>query len=260
MEFFSAPGAQTSFNDTFRLVGDTSVTPEVVYTQPVQLTSDARVINGASIGDIAAADAILRTRDSIDAAKADWVNSPKGVTDTLVIPEGDMPNGGGDDYTTGVFGEFAVLDTDGAPGEIITFGLRSDDGSQLRIFGQDFTAVSDFADAGDAALVDVDGDMALTAEYPTGDTNAFGLITLAEGTYAFEALQYEGGGGSYLDVYAVAGDFLGTGFPKVQPLTTGILDPIVIPEVTGLELVPEPSSLALAFLGLLGLMGLRRRR
>jgi hypothetical protein len=227
----------------------------------VQLTSDARVINGASIGDISAADAIARTRDSVNAALANWANSPTGVASTLVIPEGNMPNGGGDDYTTGIFGEFAVLDTDGQPGEVITFALRSDDGSQLRIIGQDFTGVADFSGDGDAALVDVNGDMALTAEYPTGDTNAFGLITLNEGVYAFEALHYEGGGGSQLEIYATAGDWLASGFPRgMMPLTTDALSTIVIPAVQGLELVPEPSSLVLAGLGMLSLMGLVRRR
>ncbi len=259
VEFFAAPGAQTSFNsDLFRLVGDTTLIPERVYRQVAQLTSDARVINGASIGDISAPDAIARTRDSVNAALADWANAAKGVADTLVIPEGDMPNGGGDNYTTGIFGEFAVLDTDGQPGEVMTFALRTDDGSQLRIIGQDFTAVS--SASGQGTLVDVNGDMALTAEFPTGDANTFGLITLNEGVYAFEALHYEGGGGSQVEIYAVAGDWL-AGFPRgLMPLTTDTLSPVIIPGSQGLELVPEPSSLVLAGLGMLSLIGLIRRR
>src|SRR5215218_4041951 len=46
---------------------------------------------------------------------------------------------------------------------------------------------------GTATLVDVNGDLSLTADYLTGNTNAFGLITLTEGTYQFESYMFEEG-------------------------------------------------------------------
>ena len=97
----------------------------------------------------------------------------------------------------------------------------------------------------------------LTADYFTGNTNAFGRITLTEGAYDFESLMFEGGGGADQEVWWAVGDKTGTGFDSsFVPLSTSI----GTEANEGWVLVPEPSTYALASIGALGLIGLIRRR
>ena len=118
-----------------------------------------------------------------------------------------MPNGGGDDYTTGVFGHFLVDDGDDVPGETIelTFTIRSDDGSALHIFGDSFTEKGGNASG---TLVDIDGDVMLVGDFFTGNTDVLGLIELTEGVHSFEGYHFEGGGGDYFDIWFAAGNQL----------------------------------------------------
>jgi len=99
----------------------------------------------------------------------------------------------------GVLGSLCIDNGNGIPGESIelTFRSNSDDGSQFRIVGQDFTGI-----AGDARtfLEDVGGDQAITGDFFTGNSNTIGHITLVEGDYDFEAFMFEGGGGDKLEV------------------------------------------------------------
>jgi hypothetical protein len=154
-----------------------------------------------------------------------------------------------------VSGSFTVLNTDGLPGETLTFTLQSDDGSALRIIGQDFTGVSDFSGDGDAVLIDGAslGDTAGAGDTylmfdngaaGTGNANTFGKITLAEGTYSFEAWQRQGGGDSGLEVWAAAGDFLATGFNPAAffPLSSETLAGNIQVANTGLGLVAGPGT------------------
>ncbi len=162
-----------------------------------------------------------------------------------------------DEFGMKVSGSFTLDNGNGTPGESIqlTFGMFSDDGSQLRIMGQDYDLATDFTGDGTAGLVDVGGDMSLTADYFTGNTNAFGRITLTEGSYNFESFMYEGGGGANLSILWALGDKTGVGNDgSFQPLaTTGL------PTNNGWALVPEPGSALLALLGVT-VVGLRRRR
>jgi hypothetical protein len=159
------------------------------------------------------------------------------------------------DFSTMVSGSFTVLNTDGQPGETLTFTLQSDDGSALRIIGQDFTGVSDFSGDGDAVLIDGGalgdfegaGDTYLmfdNGSVGTGNANTFGKITLAEGTYSFEAWQRQGGGDSGLEIWAAAGDFLATGFNAAAffPLSSETLAGNTQLPNTGLGLVAGPGT------------------
>ncbi len=164
-----------------------------------------------------------------------------------------------DEFASLITGNFLLDDGDATPGESITltFGLLSDDGHQFRVLGQDFTAANDFSGDGVAALVDVGGDMSLTADYFTGNTNAFGLITLLEGTYGFESLMFEGGGGADQETWYALGDKTATGFDaSFAPLSTSL----GTEANQGWQLIPEPSTYVLALFGIAGLIGLVRRR
>lgn len=134
-----------------------------------------------------------------------------------------FPNGGPDNFVTRLGGQLIVDNQNGTPGESITlsFGLYADDGMELRIVGQDFTTAADFTGDGTATLEDVSGDMVVRADYYTGNCNAMGVITLTEGTYTFEATEFEGGGDSGMELWYAVGDFSATGFDTnaFRPIT-----------------------------------------
>ncbi|MFT5105454.1 MAG: hypothetical protein ACI8XO_002910 [Verrucomicrobiales bacterium] len=140
------------------------------------------------------------------------------------INENETPNPAqNDDYRLRVSGEFVVDNGNAILGESLdlTFTMRTDDGSQLRIIGQSFTGV---AGDGRTFLEDVDGDMSLTGDFFTGNTNALGHINLVEGTYQFESYMFEGGGGSRFELQAAAGtqtDFTGFVIPAAPTLVPG---------------------------------------
>jgi hypothetical protein len=159
------------------------------------------------------------------------------------------------DFITGVFGNIEV--TPGNGGNYV-FHLTADDGLEMRVVGQDFAAVTDFTGDGDAALRDIDSDMACSADYYTGNTNTNCLINLAEGTYSFEAFNYEGGGGAFMQVWYTMADDVNTPF---NAATWTLLDTGIIPAAdSNLSLVPEPSTYALAAMAVLGGLFVRRRR
>jgi hypothetical protein len=244
--------------------------PSRVETAPsvVRLVAPANVINGPD------ADNITDTITAIRAAIKDPA-SPRGTADAVMLigaadenpccnrPSEKLPrdlltvfpNGGGDEYTAGVFGTFLVDNGNDTPNETLqmTFGLFTDDGVALHIFGESFTEKGANGD-----LVALDGDTMIQFDGFTGNSNTYGLIELQEGTYGFEAFLFEGGGGSGLEIFVAEGDQrdaynVGTFAPlSINP------DPVFVNQ--GMELVPEPSGLALACLSLLGLLGLARRR
>ena len=227
----------------------------------VQLSEPATVLTAAEDGGVTANN-IAEARALIDAAETGGTAN-MATTDIARVGDGQpvgFPAGTpADEFASLVRGNLVVDDGNGTPGEEITltFGLFSDDGHQFRILGQDFDAAAGFSPDGTPALVDVDGDMALTADYFTGNTNAFGLITLLEGDYDFESLMFEGGGGADQEVWWALGDKLATGFDSTfVPLSTSIGTEANV----GWGLVPEPSTYAIAVIGALGLMGLVRRR
>lgn len=223
----------------------------------VRLTAPATVLTAAEGGGMTANN-IAEARALIAAAEAGGTANT-GTTEIARVGDGQpvgFPAGTpADEFASLIRGSLTVGDTDGAPGETLTFALLSDDGHQFRILGQNFTVATDFSGDGTATLVDVGGDMSLTADYFTGNTNAFGLITLIEGNYDFESFMFEGGGGADQETWWAVGDKTATGFDSsFVPLSTSI----GTEANQGWALVPEPS--ALTALGAVGLLGLMRRR
>jgi hypothetical protein len=257
-EVTSAQGAITDANGAqWTAVGDTAVKGARA-VDVVRLTGAATVANAAKPGanDLATATAAIETAIGNNTAVT------KAFT-TLNVPEADMPIAGKDDYATKVTGQIRLDDADGTAGETIkiTFNLQADDGASLRILGKDFTVATDFTGDGVAVLEEVSGDTTLKADYPTGNTNAFGLIELTEGElYNFAAYHSEGGGGSQFQLWYAVGDYTGTGFDAAvfRVLSTG--SDAILAANTGLALVPEPSATGLFGLAALGLLGRRRRK
>jgi PEP-CTERM motif len=227
----------------------------------VRLTAPATVLTAAEGGGMTANN-IAQARTLIAAAEAGGTANTSTTTIARVgdgQPVGFPAGTPADEFASLIRGSLIVDDQDATPGESITltFGLFSDDGHQFRILGQDFDLATDFSDSGTAGLVDVSGDMSLTADYFTGNTNAFGRITLLEGTYDFESYMFEGGGGADQETFWSVGDKTATGFDSTfVPLSTSI----GTEANQGWSLVPEPSAFMLVGLGAVGFFGLVRRR
>jgi hypothetical protein len=250
-----APGSAAQW----LLLGDGATRPQVgPYSQPARLTGNATVKNYArgtvtNISQVVTQfrsnptptaegmveEAILYDGDDICCGR------PAGLLPTTMLNE--FPNGGNDQFTTALTGQFQVLDTDGAAGETLTFGLFADDNAALHIIGQSFTGVADFTGDGTATLINPEGgaDQWLVADYRGGNTNTFGLITLMEGVnYNFEAFELEETGDSGLEIFVAAGDQLATGFDGARffPLSTATLPAQFLAANVGLDLVDGPGT------------------
>jgi predicted dienelactone hydrolase len=230
------------------------------FPRDVQLVAPATVINGADAVNIPGA--IAAVREAMDNPDA-----PRTVAPTAILWDGDgissgrpgaarveeatvFPNGGDDEFSTGMFGEFLVDDGDNTPNEtlLVTFGLFSDDGSALHIVGEDFVAKGN---RGEIVPIDDGVDMMLQYPDPTGNSNTFGTISLEEGVHAFEAFHYENSGDAGLEIWFATGDHR-------DAFVDGLFYPLSVdasPTSVSSALVPEPSAFLLAAVGLIGLFG-----
>jgi hypothetical protein len=268
-ELYAAQGefANDGDTDTWRAIG--AGTPERPVERKIRLTSPAVVANVN--GGLRGAAPEFPDPDGVRTKILNGINGGTAFlrSDVTRIAVGDPQSGArqfafpndtpADDnnFMTGVFGDLEV--TAGNAGNYV-FHLGADDGLEMRIVGQDFTAATDFTGDGTAALRDIEGDMACSADYYTGNTNAQCLINLAEGAYSFEAFQYEGGGGAWLEIWYKMTDDVNAPFDGTWTLLdTGAPIPAVIGS-TDLVLIPEPSTYLLAALAVLGAVLIRRRR
>ena len=118
-----------------------------------------------------------------------------------------------------------------------TFGVQTDDGFALRIFGAEFSRVQ-----GNGQL---DPGNANTMAHPgtTGNSSTRGVVTLAKGDYDIEFMWYERGGGDFGELYLAKGAFDGDGDTDTWQLlgkpadgetafVTLVGSPLVLPEIT----------------------------
>jgi hypothetical protein len=205
----------------------------------ITLTGPADVYNvSGAVANIAAAKA------AVDAGKA--ITLFHSTIDSVVLSESlgqdccgkpfignpvftrTWPIGSADDFSSGVLGSFTLAadaNHNGIPGEtiLVTFGLFSDDGSQVIIKG-----TGGFIATGGDSLASIrtvySANDALTADFFTGNSDTYGTIMLTEGqTYDFEAYQFEGGGGSGLTVAYALGDQRGSSALMVPLATADLL-------------------------------------
>jgi hypothetical protein len=246
--FFPAPNTSAQW----LLLGDGRLLPDAgPFPQPARLTGPVTVKNRArgSITNVAQIVADYRTNPppTAEGTFDDVILNGDGGTG---IHGGNLaagmvhqfPNGTGiDNFTTSVTGAFTVLDTDGAAGETLTFGLFADDNAALHIIGQNFASA-----AGGGTLGNPEGmaEQWLIADFRTGNTNAFGTITLQDNTtYNFESFMLEEGGGAALEVWVAAGNLSAFDPARFSPLTTATLTrETVLLANQGLGLVTGPGT------------------
>jgi hypothetical protein len=154
-------------------------------------------------------------------------------------------------FSAGIFGQMQVNDGDGVAGETltITFGMFSDDHSLIRIVGEDFASAAQ-GEGGNATLLEIEGDMSLAFDLPTGNSNALGVIQLTEGvTYDFQGYMHENGGGANWELWAALGDQSGINLGDERaflaaftPVSNQALS-IFVPGNKGFALVGEPTTI-----------------
>jgi hypothetical protein len=234
------------------LLGDGSSLPQVGATQA------ARLIGNVNVTTFDTPVAGLLIADTISTFRGNPTPVQTGSFDEAIVYDGDdiccgrpgaglgasqlneFPNGGNDNFMTRMTGQFEVLNTDGAPGETLTFGLFSDDNTALHIIGQDFTGVGGDANATILNPEPTGTDDWLVMDIRTGNSNALGLITLPEGNYNFEAFQMEEGGDAGLEVWVAAGDHTATGFNA--SVFTPLSGALTLAANQGLPLVAGPGT------------------
>ncbi|HEX2746969.1 MAG TPA: hypothetical protein VHM91_03135 [Verrucomicrobiales bacterium] len=251
VEFISWEGGSGAYYEVTATSGDAAMNGNTVQWLPFGSALDLPDINTLNAvrlaGPATVSNANLRDRGNALPAMRYLIDNTNGTTAVktlLQIGEGDMPNNnGGDNYATKVTGKFTVAaDANGnlTPNEQIdvTFRLNCDDGASMRIIGQDFLSVNSGGEAGiDRALIDNGGDMTMTADFPTGNTNVRGLVKLTEGTtYDFVCYMYEYTGGSNFNLFWQLGDQVAGDLTAPVPLSTTLTDAVFI---TG---IPDPAG------------------
>lgn len=230
-------------------------TLEIESSDVLHLVAPATVTNSSNKWDVAPVLPEIRTimNEAIAQVPRDATNS--GTRPIVLLREsGDgsitgatfagtaalMPVGAVDNYATKVRGRLVVDNGNGTPGEMVdlTFGMFADDGADFHIIGQDFTG-----SALGGTLEEIGADTWLVADIFTGNTNAFGQITLAEGEYDFEGHHYEGGGGSGYEIWWSLGTKDAFDGATFRPLSNNV--GLSLPANTGIALaagIAPPAS------------------
>jgi hypothetical protein len=260
VELFAAAGSHTAFNQAnFQLVGaqagpivpkqagrisaagwDVTVIRDGAATLPAAITDITEHWSGAVPGTNVSV-ATMPTVNLTD-PQAGGGNKP-GYTQTPF--PGNQPT----DENNFAVGARAQLTIDPADAGLYTFMVLSDDSFRLRIPGTSAWTVAGGATPG--AIADGFQTTGCCAD-------AFGRVNLPAGTHNLELIMNEIGGGAYAGLWAAKGNY--SSFNDAFQLVGENIFTQVPTNAAGLQLVPEPSSVVLALMGLaLGVVALRRR-
>ncbi len=119
-------------------------------------------------------------------------------------------------------------------------GFQGDDGGYLQVEGQVWDEIVENATG--AGVISGDS---LRTEVGTGNSRTVGRIHLAAGEYTIRTLVYEGGGGSYWEVFGVQGP---VGFCYPLPLITKGSEALTATDVAAIPLVGQPPPVITEFL------------
>jgi hypothetical protein len=253
----AAPGAKTSFDGDFRLVGDTlngglaTAPARQIGVIPTKWFTVRRVSSTGGVGDLATVDNLLDNGLPGIASEA---------TETFETVNFLSTGGNGHFGEDAAFPGFTINNDDNnfaveatgtlrvplGSGGWWTFGVNSDDGFRLTIADEQGAVIPFASTAGQSGTTIQDGSLV----YPSGRgvDDSLGAIYLPAGLYDLNFRYWEGGGGAAVELFTAAG--IHTSFDGSFTLLSSIA-------------VPEPSSLALCLLGglaTIALCGATRRR
>jgi len=158
------------------------------------------------------------------------------------------------------FGTAATGTLNITTGGVYTFDVLSDDSFRFRITDSSGNDVDLLGTAGGGGVggVNTDADAANDAFRTTGCcADSFGYYNLAPGQYDIEVIMQEGGGGASFALYGAFGQY-GSFDPAIFQLVGQNLDTSFV-RPAGLQLVPEPGTMALLGIAVCGLLGRRRK-
>jgi hypothetical protein len=172
----------------------------------------------------------------------------------------------GDDNNFGAVARAPLTITGGDAGRY-SFLVYTDDGYRFRVLDGAGNPIALAGTAIGATPADTNGDTVNDAIFENTNccSDRIAKYDLAQGTYTLEAAFNEQGGGAGFFVYGAFGDHNGFG-PQFQlagenlnDMVTNITQQFVAARGQGLQLVPEPTGLALLGFGAVGLLARRRR-
>jgi hypothetical protein len=133
-------------------------------------------------------DTMSTTANLNDAARwSEWDDYPDEVLDA---------GGGTEDFIVSYKGTLRITEAG-----VYTFGVNTDDGMGLRIFGAEFTSLT-----GAGSQIDEVQPSAVVFTGTSGNTNTHAVVTLAVGNYPIEFFWFERGGGDKGVLYFAKGD------------------------------------------------------